>query len=535
MGRTFMERNVLFKRNVSDKIGIVLFAIAVALLIIALFHINQYIWDDEAFTLNLVSQSYLQVINGTAMDVHPPFHYLFLKFVFDVISFLNISFNQIIVAKLVSVIPIILLLLFNLVVLRKRFGWLFTGLFALCLIGMPKMLLYGFQIRMYSWALFFVTFTFYYSYMVTKESSSIKYWFLLVLFSLLGAYTHYFALITIIVIYLFLFIYFLLKNKKEIKKLLISAILLILLYLPWVSILIDQIQKHHSSHSAPLLINELSNFLWFIFSPSISRTGGNFSIIGLLLILCYIFLIIYFLINSKKFKEKFLYLGPLIVIGTIFLTFLVSKSNFAARYIFISIGVFWFSFSLLLSKSFSKRKIFVPIFIILIISSSMNVFLFLEQQKEHNNVFNEVNAVVSEIKDNDLVVFTNIDVYVSFNKPYLETNNSIYYNIDHNFYEKKLEDRGNYTYSGFSSTELDKLNVSYVKHQLNGLNEIEKALNENRTVWIFTRNTEKEVLNEIIMKLPDSYTLSEKLVLNEKYPDEALPYPKRIFIISNAR
>lgn len=527
-----MDKDTLFKKDLADKLGIFLFAISVLLLIIALIYINQYIWDDEAFTLNLVSGSYLQVINGTAMDVHPPFYYLLLKFVFDVISFLNISFNQIIIAKFVSITSIILLLIFNFAVLRKRFGWLFTGLFSFCLIGMPKILLYAFQIRMYSWALLFVTLTFYYAYMVTKESSSLKYWGLLIFFSLLGAYTHYFALISIIVIYLLLFVYLLVKNKKQIKKLILSGIIFILLYLPWVPTLLDQIKKHQTSHSSPLLFNELPNFLWFIFSPSIDRTFGNFSILGLFLIISYIILIIYLFINSEKYKDKFIYLGPLLVVATIFLTFLVSKANFAARYIFILIGAFWLSFSLLLSKNFSKKKIFIPILIILLISSSINVFAFFEQQKEHNKVFNEVNAILDKIKHNDLVVLTNIDVYVSFNKPFFKGNNSIYYNIDHNFYEIKLKNRGNYTYSGFLSTELDKLNCSYEEHQLNGLKEIKKALDENRTVWIFTRNTEKEVFEEIIMKLPGSYKLSEKLVINEKYPDEARPYPERIFIIS---
>lgn len=381
-----IDKNRLFKGDLSDKLGIILFIVSVLLLIIALASINQYVWDDEAFTINLASQSYSQVINGTAMDVHPPFHYLLLKSTFDVVSFLNISFNisisQIIVAKLVSIAPIILLLVFSFFVLRKRFGWLFTGLFTLCLIGMPKMLLYGFQIRMYSWALLFVTLTFYYAYMITKSSissvsspssvssvySSTKYWILLIIFSLLGAYTHYFALINTIVIYLLLLTYFLIKNRKEIKKLIISAAISVALYLPWLFIFLNQIKSHQGSHSGQLLFNELPNFLWFIASPEIYRTFGNFSIIGSLLIIAYIALIISLFIDTKKHKEKskskiygkfennFIYLGPLIVIGTIFLTFLLSKSNFAARYIFTSLGVFWLSFSLLLSKTFLKRR-----------------------------------------------------------------------------------------------------------------------------------------------------------------------------------
>lgn len=110
--------------NLSDKLGIVLFIISVALLIIVLANINQYVWDDEVFTLNLISQSYLQFINGTAMDVHPPLYYLLYQFVSDITSsflfFLNISFNQIVVAKLFSITPIVLLLIFNFIVSRKK-------------------------------------------------------------------------------------------------------------------------------------------------------------------------------------------------------------------------------------------------------------------------------------------------------------------------------------------------------------------------------------------------------------------------------
>lgn len=516
----------------SDKLGILIFIICLAIVIFTLFSMNQYVWDDEAFTLNLVSLSYDQVINGTARDVHPPLHYLLLKTVFTVFDSLNLGFNHIIIAKLVSFAPIILLLIFSLFVIRKKFGWLVAGLFALCIIAMPKMLLYGVQIRMYSWGLLFLLLIFYFAYKTTEPDFSIKTWGLLIIFSLLGAYTHYFVLINTVVIYLGLLFYFILKKRSEIKKLFLAILISIIGYLPWLFVFIDQISAHHGSHSSPLLLNESFNFLWFIFSPDIYRTFGNFSIIGLLLVISYIILISIFFIDFKKYKDKFLYFGAFVAIGTVILTFLVSKSNFQSRYIFTALGPLWLSFSLLLSKNFSNKKIFTPIFIILIIASSMTLNGFFTQQNEHDRIFNEVNTILTKISPNDLIVFTNIDVYVSFNKPYLKDYNIIYYNIDHNFYEKKLENRGNYTYSGFTSTKLDKLNVTYREHQLNGLYHIEKALHENRTVWVFTRNTKQEVITDMIEKLQGNYVLTEKLVINEKFPDEALPYPKRIFIIS---
>ena len=41
---------------------------------------KSYIWFDEGFSINLINNSFTDIILFTALDVHPPLYYLILKF-----------------------------------------------------------------------------------------------------------------------------------------------------------------------------------------------------------------------------------------------------------------------------------------------------------------------------------------------------------------------------------------------------------------------------------------------------------------------
>ncbi|MDR2831248.1 MAG: glycosyltransferase family 39 protein [Methanobrevibacter sp.] len=177
-------------RNLSsdELIGIGLFISSIILLIIlTYFGLNQSLWEDEIYTLDIVSKSFTDMVFTTAGNVHPPLYYIILMLAFKFSSWFSI--NNIVFAKLVSVIPLVLLLCFSFFRLRRDLGWLVTGIFGFCIITMPKLMIYGTQIRMYSWVMFFVTLSFYYSYKITKESNN-RNWIIFNSFSLLAVYTH---------------------------------------------------------------------------------------------------------------------------------------------------------------------------------------------------------------------------------------------------------------------------------------------------------------------------------------------------------
>ena len=79
---------------------------------------------------------------------------------------------------MVSLIPFYLIFILSLTKIRKNFGMLASGIFCLLIISMPQMMLYAVEVRMYSWALFFVTASFIYSYEIIHDSS-IKNWIIL--------------------------------------------------------------------------------------------------------------------------------------------------------------------------------------------------------------------------------------------------------------------------------------------------------------------------------------------------------------------
>ena len=80
-----------------------------------------------------------------------------------------------------------------------------SGIFCLLIISMPQMMLYAVEVRMYSWALFFVTASFIYSYEIIHDSS-IKNWIIFTILTICSCYTHHFAVLASISIYIILLI-----------------------------------------------------------------------------------------------------------------------------------------------------------------------------------------------------------------------------------------------------------------------------------------------------------------------------------------
>lgn len=119
---------------------------------------------------------------------------------------------------MLSIIPLYLMLILGATKIRKNFGWLTAGIFALCIVCMPQLMNFYTQLRMYSWALFFVTASFVYIWEIINNESSYKNWGVLILLTICSVYTHYFSGIASFILYLFLFVYLIKNNKKDLKN-----------------------------------------------------------------------------------------------------------------------------------------------------------------------------------------------------------------------------------------------------------------------------------------------------------------------------
>ena len=78
------------------------------------------IWLDEAFSMSMIQQNFGEMIYNTAIDVHPPLYYIILKILVGIFEIC--LGNTIWTAKIVSIIPIGILLIIGYTILEKMYG-----------------------------------------------------------------------------------------------------------------------------------------------------------------------------------------------------------------------------------------------------------------------------------------------------------------------------------------------------------------------------------------------------------------------------
>ena len=173
-----------------------------------------FVFNDDWFTVGLTYLPLSDSIKITAADVHPPLYYIIIKFVTFILTSLNIKYNTIFLLKLLSAVPYLLILIVSGIKLKNEYDWLTIGLFTILIAIMSNFLLMYVSIRMYTYSVLFLLLSFYYLNDVIKESST-KSWVLFTLFTLLGAYTHYYTAISSSLLYFCLLGYYLFnKNLK---------------------------------------------------------------------------------------------------------------------------------------------------------------------------------------------------------------------------------------------------------------------------------------------------------------------------------
>lgn len=204
---------------------------------------NKNIWTDEAYTMQLVRENnFWGIIQNTANDVHPPLYYLIVK------CFVIIFGDTFVVYKAVSIIPMVLVMLLAFSHIKPWWGERTAVLFLIMVNAIPCVPEYAVQMRMYSWALFFVTWAGLCAYcMCANEDKTDKKRcrIQLTAAAVLGCYTHTYAMLGCVCIYLMLGIYALreLRNSKEwslCKAWLISGGIVAVCYLPWLAVLVRQ-------------------------------------------------------------------------------------------------------------------------------------------------------------------------------------------------------------------------------------------------------------------------------------------------------
>ena len=231
-------------KNVNLKyihIGVII--IGIIFISLSIFHTNQ--WFDEAYSIGMVTHSVKDIWRIGSTDVHPVLYYLLLHIIELIFG------KNIIMFRVFSVVCMAILGILGFTHIRKDFGEKVGLLFTTLVYFLPVNLIYAGEIRMYSLAMLLVTLMAIYAYRICKnvDSPNLKNWILFAIFSLSSAYTHYYALMTAGIINIYLLIYLISKSVKEKKfnknliGFIISGLLQVFLYSPWIICLLSQVKE----------------------------------------------------------------------------------------------------------------------------------------------------------------------------------------------------------------------------------------------------------------------------------------------------
>ena len=426
------------------------------------------IWYDELFTVGMSEHSYGEFIHFTAKDVHPPLYYCITKTAVDLCKLINPSADTIIIIKIVSVIPYFLLLLYAVTFLRKRFGMFTAGIFFFCVMSMPQMSAYTVEMRMYGFALFFVTAAFLHAYGIVsghKEKASetaasvtdapLYHYAALTLYGLAAAYTQYFACVAVIMIYAYLFVWFticLWKRKekaagKVLKKLLLCVLVSVIGYLPWFFVLLSQISAVRANYwILPLTWRSLGGCVKFLMKPSFANEKLN-TITAVVMFLIYVAFLACGVQRIRKIREaqegrelqetqavwqektKFVYAtaGCIVLCGLVGFGFAASfiiRPVFVYRYMLPAMGCFWLCFALCLDACMDSAQNFYRIlgacaFLLILIVGVRDYRAFMGEEEYKIVLMKETETALSDIAPEDIIIY-NFDQLQAVTGYYLE-------------------------------------------------------------------------------------------------------------------
>ena len=415
---------VLVKKK-KDKIlilNIIIIILGTIFISLGAFHTN--IWFDESYSVAISNHSFSEIWNIGGNDVHPVFYYMMLKIVSLIFG------NNILVFRLFSIVPIVILSILGITHIRKDYGERTGIIFSFLTLFLPIIAAYSSEIRMYTWIMLFVTITAIYANRIYKNELSIKNWVIFALFSLLSAYTHYYGLMFAGIINVILFIY-LLKNRKgknkDLKIFIIQAVVECLLYVPWLYYFIKQLTSVGGGYWIKL---EFPDTLYNVLG--IQYMGSLSNIFGFCFAIClYIYLgFVIYRCKKERISIKNARNSLILYVLIVFIAFLISLKSpiLYPRYLMTITGLLIFFIADIMAKEKSKY-ITIEICIIIFVTSLISNINIINNNYDNTNM-KQIEYLEENIKDDDIIVYSNIGNGSVF-AVYFKDNKQYFYNGDH--------------------------------------------------------------------------------------------------------
>jgi hypothetical protein len=388
------------------------------ILVMLMATFNQSLWMDEAYTLTVLKDVPFGKLFSTVLsvDYQPPLYYFIGKGIMMAIMTIAPIVTDVTAAKIVSVIPCILLVVLSATKIRKRFGGLTASLFAFCMTAMPQIMHYGVEIRTYSWSMLCVTVAFVFAYDAMDRGKAID-WILFTLTAIAAVYTHYFALMAVFFIYVFCALWFFI-NKKYIKLLPLvgSGVILLSAFLPCLLMAFKIFSSIVSTESwyGSIGLKVLAGFIAWPFdpldgTPMITLTS-IFTWVSLLSYVVVVFVPLFVFHKEKplrKLNPYYANAGFLVMFGVIALACIIGwilKPWFIIRYAFPAIGAFWLCFCIgVINFPVKHRNACVIVFCMMM--SAGNILGFVQYEYQIDKSFDTfMSDFASQVNEKDVVI-----------------------------------------------------------------------------------------------------------------------------------
>lgn len=342
---------------------------------------NTSILYDDAYSVFMIKASYSDIALITASDVHPPLYYWGLK------TYSLIFGDSIFALRIFSFLGIFFVLLLGCFPVRRMFGHEVAISFLILITIFPVTQYLISDIRMYSWAMFFVLVCGLFAYKVF-ENGRVKDWSIFFFSGIAAAYIHNYGLLSILGIYLILFICLFTKKKSWIK-LLVCGLVFVLAYSPWLFQLIGQIDHVSKDYwIKPLNISDLFLHIYYFYSPKeVWLPFSHFTkwqmMIGLILLMAIQLILTLKVLLSVGWKDQLVRLGVYSFCAFLFPIFLGALISIlyvpvlVTRYMTCSFGLFVLSTAFFIAKIYGYpkfRKLLCLFLFLLFIDASLRVY-----------------------------------------------------------------------------------------------------------------------------------------------------------------
>lgn len=400
----------------TKQIGLIILMLLYAASYISLLF-NQNVWTDEAFTIQLVRENtWSQIWQATAVDVHPPLYYYIVKL------FVSVFGDSFFVYKFVSVVPMLLLSLLAYTKVRKIAGEDTAILFVIFVNAIPCVLEYVVQIRMYSWALAFVTWAGIsaYEFCVKQKWSSLV---ALTLASICACYTHNYAMLACVYIYVLVGAFmirewFRKKDKKGCMKWLLSGVIVAVCYLPWLLVLYRQTTDRIGNYwIEEVSYKSILKYIEFLFGSYVPYSEWMF------LILCFVAVIV--CVRNKAMSGIWAFSVMIVVAAVGIIVSILVTPFFIARYLLPCLGLT----ALFLAIAFQKEKVVTKCLIgaFGIVMFAYSYYANFETEYKSTHTEELLEYLDANMGENDCIVYNN-EMYGFIYDIYFDSDKTVFLN-----------------------------------------------------------------------------------------------------------